>query len=224
MLTWRTDVYTATLPHLNVKHHELFIGAEAFRTRQNANVVVIHFSMQKVEEMGPPYRVDPHAAILDRPVFDLQAVAMARDLQTDDTLAKSLVHDFGIGWVIANIDDNEVSGTMKSVNLRERLCRALPNRPCGNCSNCLSASNPGINKLVPPTTAVERSRLRPTSWAIMTGARVSHVLRCTGVCGALEERKGEWTDVTTRGNYEEFALELILAQARSELGENVRLD
>jgi hypothetical protein len=85
--------------------------------------------MQKVEEMGPPYRVDPHAAILDRPVFGLQAVAMARDLQTDDTLTKSCVHDFGIGRVIANIDDNEVSGTMKSVNLRKRLCTRTSKQP-----------------------------------------------------------------------------------------------
>ena len=108
-------------------------------------------------------------AIFDGSRLRIHAIAIAADLKANHARTKCLEQHLGIGWIIAQISDNESVAVVRPINSSSALARGLPYSPSGSSANSFIPSKRGATGLLPPMIAVERSRLRPTSWAMIAG-------------------------------------------------------
>ena len=132
--------------------------------------------MKKFEQIGPANGIDQHRAIFDWPPLNIHAIAIATDLNANHARTKRLEQHLGIGRVVAQIGDDESIGIVAAINRRERTGPRTSIKSLWQLFEFLIPSNLGWNGLFPPTTAVERSRLRPTSCAMMRGLKYGQVL------------------------------------------------
>jgi hypothetical protein len=81
-----------------------------------------------------------------------------------------------VARVIAEICDNEGIAFIAAINGRQRAGPSTAELVRRQFLEFLDPSKVGSNGPRPPTTAVERSWLRPTSWAMMVGLNTRQVV------------------------------------------------
>jgi hypothetical protein len=100
---------------------------------------------------------------------------MTGDVKADYPFPKGLIQHLGIGRVVAEIGDNEGIAVVTRVNRRQRVCPRISReilRKLLDVANSEQAWTVGTIAAI----AVERSWLRPTSWAMMSGLNAGQLL------------------------------------------------
>ena len=176
MLPWRAGVDDPALTHFGLQRHELLIGASACRSIDNSDLIGLQFGMKQFDQIGAADGVDQHRAMFDRPPLSVHAVAMATDLQANHARAKRLEQHLGVGRVVAQVRDDQRIVVVTAIDRRQRARARTAIKSLRQLFELSDAEQPRLEGLFPPTTAVERSRLRPTSWAMMSGLKQGQVL------------------------------------------------
>ena len=176
MLPGRAIIDDTGLSHLWLKCHQAARKRAACWSINNPDLTGLQFGLKKFEQIGPANGVDQHRAMFDWPPLKIHAIARAADMQANHARTKRLEQNLGIGRVVAEIGDNKSIGIVAAINRRERAGTIASIKPCGNSVSSLIPSSRGWTGLFPPMTAVERSRLRPTSCAMISGLKQGQVL------------------------------------------------
>ena len=149
-------------------------------------------------------------------------LARVEDFKSNHTLRTEPLHqNFGIGGVEAQIDKDERFIIIKAIDPRQCLGSITSIKPLRQLMELFQQTEPRWRiYFFPPTTAVERSFVCPTSCAMMVGLKPFQVAGCTGACvGALKLLPGKRAHLATGGDAEKFALVTVLPKRAAFLVE-----
>ena len=97
------------LPIVHLKHRQLLISTAAGWSIEDANFIIMQLTVQKIEQIATANGINADCAVFDAPWFKAHPVARAGDLKSNHPLwAKPLHQNFGIGWIEAQIGEDEV--------------------------------------------------------------------------------------------------------------------
>jgi hypothetical protein len=176
MLSRRAAVDYSGIAHLGLERRELLIGTPTIGAVYNSDLIGLQLGVKKIEQIAPSDGVDQHRIMFDRSSLIAHAVAIAIDLKANHARTKGLIQRLGVARVIAEICDNESVATVATINGSQRAGARTAIEALWQLFALLDTKQPRLKGAVTPTTAVERSRLRPTSCAMMSGLKTGQVL------------------------------------------------